>query len=218
MSDDIVVYFDAPLINSLSALAAAGRRAPPSFEGRTRAALHIRLMIHPRAKSTNRVEAKDLLNALCFCVPAQHYSHLGRDKSKTRKYSKQQQPPGCSRHRRKPDPFVARVKEVEDPDAALSLFHEYRRMGFRHDYPSYSALVYKLARSRSFEAVEEILGRIEENDVRCRESLFVALIRHYGKVHLVDEAVRLFQRMTSFNCTRTLQSFNTILNVLVEND
>ncbi|KAI6669674.1 hypothetical protein NL676_004559 [Syzygium grande] len=101
---------------------------------------------------------------------------------------------------------------------SLSLFHEYRRMGFKHDYPSYSALVYKLARSRSFEAVEEILGRIEENDVRCRESLLVALIRHYGKVHLVDKAVGLFQRMTSFNCTRTLQSFNTILKVLVEND
>ncbi|KAI6686980.1 hypothetical protein NL676_032893 [Syzygium grande] len=93
---------------------------------------------------------------------------------------------------------------------SLSLFHEYRRMGFKHDYPSYSALVYKLARSRSFEAVEEILGRIEENDV--------PLIRHYGQVHLVDKAVGLFQRMTSFNCTCTLQSFNTILKVLVENN
>ncbi|KAI6700039.1 hypothetical protein NL676_014363 [Syzygium grande] len=101
---------------------------------------------------------------------------------------------------------------------SMSLFHEYRRMGFKHDYPSYSALIYKLTRSRSFEAVEEILGRIEENDVRCRESLLVALIRHYGKVHLVDKAVGLFQRMTAFNCTRTLQSFNTILKVLVEND
>ncbi|KAF8029386.1 hypothetical protein BT93_E1936 [Corymbia citriodora subsp. variegata] len=180
------------------------------------ALLFICVMSYPRTKLTNWVKAKDLLNVVCFCVPAQHYSYLGRDKSKTLKNSKQ--PLRYSQRRRKPDPFVTKVKQVEDPDEALSLFYEYHRMGFRHDYPSYSALIYKLARSRSFEAVEQILSRIEENDVRCRESLFIALIQHYGKVHLVDKAVRLFQKMTSFNCTRSLQSFNTILNVLVEND
>ncbi|KAK3431136.1 hypothetical protein EUGRSUZ_E02818 [Eucalyptus grandis] len=191
---------------------------PFSFEDD--ALLFICLMIHPRTGSIRRVRAKDLLlnNTLCFCLPARHYSHLGRAKSKAPTTKNSKQPSRHSQHRRKPDPFVTKVKEVEDPDEALSLFYEYRRMGFRHDYPSYSALIYKLARSRSFEAVEEILSRVEETDVRCRESLFIALIRHYGKVHLVDKAVRLFQRMTDFNCTRTLQSFNTILNVLVEND
>ncbi|KAF8029351.1 hypothetical protein BT93_E1905 [Corymbia citriodora subsp. variegata] len=173
-------------------------------------------MSYPRTKLTNWVKAKDLFNVVCFCVPAQHYSYLGRDKSKTLKNSKQLL--RYSQHRQKPNPFVTKVKQVEDPDEALSLFYEYHRMGFRHDHPSYSALIYKLARSRSFEAVEQILSRIEENDVRCRESLFIALIQHYGKVHLVDKAVQLFQKMTSFNCPRSLQSFNTILNVLVEND
>ncbi|KAF2283393.1 hypothetical protein GH714_003841 [Hevea brasiliensis] len=110
------------------------------------------------------------------------------------------------------------LKEVQDPDEALSLFHEYHQMGFKHDYPSYSALVYKLARSRNFEAVETVLGYLQDSNVRCGEKLFIALFQHYGKVQLVDKAVELFNRMMGFNCVRTAQSFNALLNVLVDND
>ncbi|BBH04729.1 hypothetical protein Prudu_015941 [Prunus dulcis] len=89
-------------------------------------------------------------------------------------------------------------------------------MGFKHDYPSYSALLYKLARSRNFEAVETILGHVRDRNIHCKDTLFIALIQHYGKANLVEKAIELFNQMPSFNCVRTLQAFNALLNVLVD--
>ncbi|KAL0558371.1 hypothetical protein IC582_002933 [Cucumis melo] len=88
---------------------------------------------------------------------------------------------------REPIPFVTDVKEVKDPCEALALFENYHEKGFKHHYPSYSSLIYKLARSRRFEAVETILGHLRNRNIRCNETLFVALIQHYGKAHLAYE-------------------------------
>ncbi|XP_049381532.1 pentatricopeptide repeat-containing protein At1g07740, mitochondrial isoform X1 [Solanum stenotomum] len=118
---------------------------------------------------------------------------------------------------RKPIPLLADLKQIQDPDEAISLFHDYQQMGFKHDYPTYSCLVYKLAKSRNFEAVESLLGYLQTHYIRCKETLFIGLIQHYGKAQLVDKAVELFHKMGSFNCSRSVQSFNAILNVFVDN-
>ncbi|XP_058201521.1 pentatricopeptide repeat-containing protein At1g07740, mitochondrial [Rhododendron vialii] len=117
----------------------------------------------------------------------------------------------------KPITFITDLKEIQNPDEALSLFNDYTQMGFKHDYPSYSSLIYKLARCRNFEPVKTLLHSIKHHNIQCREALFIGLIRHYGKSQLPEEAIDLFQQMASFNCVRTLQSFNTLLNVLVDN-
>lgn len=122
------------------------------------------------------------------------------------------------RHLREHIPFVTDVKKVKDPCEALALFEDYHERGFKHHYPSYSSLIYKLARSRRFEAVETMLGHLQNRNIRCNETLFVALIQHYGKAHLVEKGIELFHRMPSFNCFRTLQSLNVLLNTLVDCD
>jgi pentatricopeptide repeat protein len=173
-------------------------------------------MIRSRTKAINQTQPiviRDYINHF----HSQTYRTARHSKPKT-KHRHEQRPHRPTVRPRKPIPFVTSVKEVLDPDDALSLFHEYHQMGFKHDYPSYSSLVYKLARSRNFEAVETILGLIQDRDIRCRETLFIALIQHYGKAHLVDKAIELFHRMPSFNCVRTLQSLNALLNALVDND
>lgn len=91
------------------------------------------------------------------------------------------------RHLREHIPFVTDVKKVKDPCEALALFEDYHERGFKHHYPSYSSLIYKLARSRRFEAVETMLGHLQNRNIRCNETLFVALIQHYGKAHLVEK-------------------------------
>lgn len=118
----------------------------------------------------------------------------------------------------KPIPFITEIKKCDDPNEAISLFYEYHDSGFKHDYPSYSSLIYKLARARNFDSVEIFLDYLKTRDIRCRESLFIALFQHYGKAKMPDKAIELFRKMKSFNCSRSVQSFNTILNVLVDND
>ncbi|XP_027191325.1 uncharacterized protein [Cicer arietinum] len=124
------------------------------------------------------------------------------------------QPQGSTskfRHR-KHIPFITEIKHVENSEQALSLFHHYNQLGYKHYYPSYAALLYKLARSRNFHAVETILTQIKQTNMHCKETLFIALFQHYGPL----KAIHLFQTMPQYNCVRTLQSLNALLNLLVD--
>ncbi|KAK4430942.1 Pentatricopeptide repeat-containing protein, mitochondrial [Sesamum alatum] len=118
---------------------------------------------------------------------------------------------------RTPIPFLDHLKQCQEPDEFLTIFHDYYEMGYKHDYPSYASLIYKLARARKFEDMEVVLDFLKTHDIKCGEALFAGLIRHYGKANLIDKAVEVFREVgRSFNCVRTVQSFNTILNVLVD--
>ncbi|KAI3461509.1 hypothetical protein Pfo_018172 [Paulownia fortunei] len=120
---------------------------------------------------------------------------------------------------RTPIPFLYHLKQCQNPDEFLSIFYDFCEMGYKHDYPSYASLIYKLARARKFEDIEAVLDFLQTHDIRCGEALFIGLIRHYGKARLIDKAIEVFREMgKSFNCVRTIQSFNTILNVLVDNE
>ncbi|KAL6503585.1 hypothetical protein OROGR_025508 [Orobanche gracilis] len=117
---------------------------------------------------------------------------------------------------RPPITFLAHLKQCNNPDEFLPLFTEFREMGHKHGYPSYASLIYKLARARRFTDVDAVLDFIRGHDIRCGEPMFIGLIRHYGKADLIDKAVEVFEETgKSYNCARTTQSFNTILNVLV---
>lgn len=168
-------------------------------------------MIHSRTKAINQIQA--YIIKLIHAQPLHTFRSNKRNAKPPPERPRQAYPKP-----REPIPFVSNVKEVQDPDEAMSLFHEYHQMGYKHDYPSYSALLYKLARCRNFEAVEVILGHVKDRNIRCRETLFVVLIQHYAKAHSIEKAVELFHQIPSFNCVRTLQSFNALLNVLTEND
>lgn len=168
-------------------------------------------MIHSRTKAIGQIQAY-----VIKLIDAQPFHTLLSSKRNAKPSS--ERPRRAYPKRRKPIPFVSNVKEVQDPVEALSLFDEYHQMGFKHDYPSYSALLYKLARCRNFEAVEAILGHVQDRNIHCRETLFIVLIQHYAKAHSVEKAIELFHQIPSFNCVRTLQSFNAFLNVLIEND
>ncbi|KAL6341600.1 hypothetical protein AAG906_032721 [Vitis piasezkii] len=172
-------------------------------------------MFPSRTKAINHTLSR-LFRHFIEYKPSQQY-HTFRPKRPTTE-SRREPPHRSTSRLRKRIPFLADLKSVQDPDDALSLFNQYQQMGFKHDYPSYSALVYKLARSRNFEAVETLLDYLQNINIRCRETLFIALIQHYGKSQMPEKAIELFQRMPSFNCHRTIVSFNTLLNVLVEID
>ncbi|KAI5660430.1 hypothetical protein M9H77_29223 [Catharanthus roseus] len=104
---------------------------------------------------------------------------------------------------RKPVPFLTEMKNCQDSDEAISLFMNIMKW---------------LARARNFEVVATFLDYLRTLDIRCQEPLFIALFQHYGKAKMPHQAIELFHKMKSFNCPRTLQSFNTILNVLVDNN
>lgn len=152
--------------------------------------------------------SKKLISTIIF-IKSSFFSqpyHTLRSKRPTKK----------SLHKR-PIPFLSHLKEIDDPDEAISLFDEYLERGFKHDYPSYSSLLYKLAQAHKFDEVKTLLVHIKNCNIYCKEALFIALMKHYGKSQMIKEAIQLFHEISSFNCVKTLQSFNTILNILVDN-
>ncbi|EOA12336.1 hypothetical protein CARUB_v10007904mg, partial [Capsella rubella] len=151
------------------------------------------------------------------CILSRQHYYTSRHDKPTKKANSHEPTHKFTRKPWEEVSFLTDLKEIEEPEEALALFNQYQEMGFRHDYPSYSSLIYKLAKSRNFDAVDQILRLIRYRNVRCRESLFIALIQHYGKAGSVDKAVDVFHKMTSFDCVRTIQSLNTLINVLVDN-
>ena len=91
---------------------------------------------------------------------------------------KSQKPP-FKRHKRKlkpkPIPFLTDLKQLHDSNEALDLFTHYTQIGFKHDFPSYSSLLYKLARSRNFHHIDPLLDFIKKRGIRCNETLFMGL-------------------------------------------
>ncbi|XP_012838194.1 PREDICTED: pentatricopeptide repeat-containing protein At1g07740, mitochondrial [Erythranthe guttata] len=157
-----------------------------------------------------------LLNRLHRYIQSNHIH--GGDLHK--KPTKKPRPHKLTRNQlRTPIPFLTHLKQCQNPDEFLSVFHDFCDTGYKHDYPSYASLTYKLARARKFDDVEAVLDFLRTHDIRCGEPLFIGLLRHYGKTGAADRALEVFSEMgKSFNCVRTLQSFNTILNVLADND
>ncbi|PWA83050.1 tetratricopeptide repeat (TPR)-like superfamily protein [Artemisia annua] len=111
------------------------------------------------------------------------------------------------------------LKNLHAPDETITLFNDYiTTTTFQHDYPSYSSLIYKLARNHHFTAVDTLLHHLKHYNVKPKEPLFIGLIQHYGKHGFVEKALELYRKIPEFECHRSLQSFNTLLNVLVENE
>ncbi|GKB90699.1 pentatricopeptide repeat-containing protein, partial [Tanacetum coccineum] len=118
-----------------------------------------------------------------------------------------------------PIPFITDLKNLHTPDETITLFNDYITTNtFQHDYPSYSSLIYKLARNHHFTAVDTLLHHLHHYNVKPKEPLFIGLIQHYGKSGFVDKALELYRKIPDFECHRSLQSFNALLNVLVQND
>ncbi|KAK6144518.1 hypothetical protein DH2020_021338 [Rehmannia glutinosa] len=172
-------------------------------------------MISSRFKPTRTLTEFHRLIQLNRCIQANHI-HGDLHNKRTKK----PRPHKLTRNQlRTPIPFLNNLKQCKNPEEFLSIFYDFYEMGYKHDYPSFASLTYKLARARKFDDIEVVLDFLESHDIRCGEALFIGLIRHYGKARMIDKAVEVFHEMgKSFNCVRTVQSFNTILNVLVDND
>ncbi|BBH01344.1 hypothetical protein Prudu_011590 [Prunus dulcis] len=62
-----------------------------------------------------------------------------------------------------------------------------------------------------------VLDRMKRERRVFIEQSFILMFRAYGKAHLPNKAVELFYRMVDeFQCRRTVKSFNSVLNVIIQ--
>ncbi|KAJ4702714.1 Pentatricopeptide repeat-containing protein [Melia azedarach] len=82
---------------------------------------------------------------------------------------------------------------------------------------TFYSLIENYANSGDFRSLEKILYRMRCEKRVVLEKSFISIFKAYGKAHLVKEVMSLFDKMVEdFHCKRTVKSFNSVLNVIVQ--
>ncbi|CAK7323096.1 unnamed protein product [Dovyalis caffra] len=81
---------------------------------------------------------------------------------------------------------------------------------------SYDLIITKLGRAKMFKEMQEILAQLKE-EIRftSKEALFCDIINFYGRAHLPENALKVFDEVPSFRVQRTIKSYNSLLNVFL---
>ncbi|KAJ4972199.1 hypothetical protein NE237_005298 [Protea cynaroides] len=108
----------------------------------------------------------------------------------------------------------------KDTKLALQLFRnpnpDCSQKPFRYSLLSYDIIISKLGRAKMFNEMEEILEQMrEENRFSPKEVIFCNIITFYGRSRLSEQALRTYDRISSFRCQRTVRSLNALLNALL---
>ncbi|OWM66468.1 hypothetical protein CDL15_Pgr013685 [Punica granatum] len=114
----------------------------------------------------------------------------------------------------------ARVQKLiasqSDPLLAKEIFDIASRVAnFRVSYSSYHILIIKLARSKHFSLVEDLLVRLKSEPYAVSTSLFSGLIKVYEEADMPEKALKTFYTMLEFKCQPLPKHLNRILEVLV---
>ncbi|KAK7855853.1 putative pentatricopeptide repeat-containing protein [Quercus suber] len=110
------------------------------------------------------------------------------------------------------------VKYQRDPIKALAMFNSVKtENGFKHTLLTYKCMIEKLGFHGEFEEMESLMSEVRMNiDNSLLEGVYIGAIRNYGRKGKVQEAVDVFERMDFYNCEPSVQSYNAVMNILVE--
>ncbi|XP_077252309.1 uncharacterized protein LOC143891648 isoform X2 [Tasmannia lanceolata] len=116
-----------------------------------------------------------------------------------------------------PNEVLKIFKSLKDPELVISVFKKVsKRMDFKPDEALYSVIIEKLACARKFDAVDDLLGRMKDENCKLSDEFFYRLIKIYGNVaNNQERAIETLFKMPDFHCWPTIKTFNFVLNMLV---
>ncbi|OAY75036.1 pentatricopeptide repeat-containing protein At1g80150, mitochondrial [Ananas comosus] len=118
-------------------------------------------------------------------------------------------PPGVDQ------PALLKIKAEKDPERLFHLFkaNAHNRLVVENRF-AFEDTVSRLAGARRFDLVENLLEHQKTLPQGRREGFVVRIISLYGRAGMPDHALRTFDEMPLYGCTRTAKSFNATLKVL----
>ncbi|KAJ6695169.1 PPR CONTAINING PLANT-LIKE PROTEIN [Salix koriyanagi] len=107
-----------------------------------------------------------------------------------------------------------------DPPISDKIFKTGAKMGsYKLGDSTFYSLINNYADLGDFKSLEKVLDRMRCEKRVVVEKCFIVIFKAYGKAHLPEKAVDLFNRMAyEFECKRTVKSFNSVLNVIIQED
>uniref|UniRef100_A0A2N9HGD0 Pentacotripeptide-repeat region of PRORP domain-containing protein n=1 Tax=Fagus sylvatica TaxID=28930 RepID=A0A2N9HGD0_FAGSY len=109
------------------------------------------------------------------------------------------------------------IRKQKNPLTALQMFKEakYKYPNYCHNGPVYATLIGILGNAGQICEMKEVIDWMKEDSCECKDSVFVNAIKTYARAGLVNEAVSLFKSIPQFNCVHRTESFNTLLQILI---
>lgn len=116
-----------------------------------------------------------------------------------------------------PTQLVEIIREQKNPLTALRLFNEaeVKYPKYRHNGPVYGTMVNLLGSRDRIAEMKEVIEKMKTDSCELKDEVFVGAIRTYARVGLLEEAVDLFKSLSQFNCVNWTESFNTLLELFV---
>ncbi|XP_049386472.1 pentatricopeptide repeat-containing protein At2g37230 [Solanum stenotomum] len=107
------------------------------------------------------------------------------------------------------------LHSAKNSEHALQFFRWVERSGlFRHDRETHFKIIQILGRAEKLNHARCILLDMPNKGVDWDEDLWVLMIDSYGKAGIVQESVKLFQKMEELGVERTVKSYNALFNVI----
>ncbi|KAK1403395.1 Pentatricopeptide repeat-containing protein [Heracleum sosnowskyi] len=108
------------------------------------------------------------------------------------------------------------LHSARNSEHALRFFRWVERSGlFKHDRETHYKIIEVLGQASKFNHARCILLEMPKKGLEWDEDLFVLLIDSYGKVGIVQESVKLFNRMEELGVERTNKSYDTLFKVIM---
>ncbi|KAH9300469.1 hypothetical protein KI387_012052 [Taxus chinensis] len=111
------------------------------------------------------------------------------------------------------------LKAQKNPRQALAIFNQAKiqHPKYKHNGLAYTTMITILGSAGPFGLMEDVMEEMRLEACECSDTLFSNVIKFYGRAGMVEEAMKVFQRIRDFNCRSWVESFNELLNLLVEN-
>ncbi|XP_058109990.1 large ribosomal subunit protein mL102 (rPPR5) [Magnolia sinica] len=100
-------------------------------------------------------------------------------------------------------------------DQALDFFRWVEKTGFHHDRATHAKIVERLGRVSKLNHARCIIFDMPKRGLDWDEDLFVVLINSYGKAGIVQESVKIFDKMKELGVDRTIKSYNTLFKAIL---
>ncbi|KAL2895680.1 hypothetical protein RDABS01_000678 [Bienertia sinuspersici] len=109
------------------------------------------------------------------------------------------------------------IRQQKNPSTALKIFNEARLKypDYRHNGAVYATMINLLGSSGCFNEMKEVIEQMKDDSCECKDAVFAGIFKTYAKVGLLDDAVSLFRALPQFNCVGWTASFNTLLQIMV---
>lgn len=117
-----------------------------------------------------------------------------------------------------PTQLVQIIRQQKNPFTALQIFNEAKSKfpNYRHNGAVYATMINILGSSGQFDEMKQVIEQMKDDSCECKDAVFAGIFKTYAKSGLLDDAVSLFRSLPQFNCVNWTASFNTLLQIMVQ--